>query len=74
MTREQFITKAIRTAERLLLVPPGWWGTWADRRGPNGARVTIAQAGSYVAWRRGKKIGAYDTRATAIKHATSGRP
>lgn len=28
-TRQAFIDAAVRSAERLLQVPPGWWGTWS---------------------------------------------
>lgn len=49
MTKEDFDAKALRAAERAIGVPPGWWGTWRDVRGPLGQRVYFSSGAWVVA-------------------------
>jgi hypothetical protein len=75
MTREQFIERATRAAERSIAAPPGWWGTWRDVRGPDGQRVHFSTGVWQIARasvsRPGKwiRISRHDSRAFAIRKA-----
>lgn len=69
MTRQQFIARAVRTAERNLGIPQGWWGTWRDFT--NGT-VRVRLRGSWewrVTWCSGTEISRHDSRAGAIRKA-----
>lgn len=62
MTREQFIERAIRTAERAQALPRGWWGTWRDAT--NGrVRVKFARRCWHVTL-----VGALGTSTILSKH------
>ena len=68
MTRRQFESKAVREAERLLGIPPGWWGTWGNIYGPGGRRVRFS--GRWWTVRVGKTlVGKYSGRSFAISKA-----
>lgn len=72
MTREQFIAKATRNAERHLRIPPGWWGTYRDVRGPGGRRVRFGQMNGCRGWIvsvGGKTISGHSSRPSAIAKA-----
>lgn len=67
MTRQAFIERAIRDAERRLGVPSGWWGTWRHvtngwTRVRNTGRVWRISAG-------GRKVSDHDSRSNAIRKA-----
>jgi hypothetical protein len=67
MTRDKFIAKAVRAAERALEVPPNWWGTWRD---VTDGTVRVKFTGS--CWRiscAGMKMRDHDSRALAIRQA-----
>ena len=71
MTRKQFVARAVKEAERRLGVPPGWWGTYDDVRGPGGVRVRLInrRSGRWTV-RVGKRlVSKHDSRAFAIKKA-----
>lgn len=71
MTRKQFVARAVKEAERRMGVPPGWWGTYDDVRGPCGVRVKLIDRRS-GGWsvRVGKRlVSKHDSRAFAIKKA-----
>jgi len=74
MTRKDFEKKAIKTAERDLGVPAGWWGTLRDVQGPEGQRVQFMREGRCGGhWKislRGKLVSRHDSRAFAIRKAT----
>lgn len=77
MTRQQFIDRATRDAERALHVPPGWWGTYRDVRGPDDqrvhfsggawtvARASVSKSGSWL------RISRHDSRTFALRKARS---
>ena len=69
MTRQQFIDKATRVAERDLGIPAGWWGTWRDVYGPGGIRVSFMASGGWHLTQRGKSVSKHDSRAFAITKA-----
>lgn len=67
MTRNQFIDKATRAAERSLGVPAGWWGTHQDVT--NGTvRVTFTKRWWRVS-KMGRTISRHDSRSFAISKA-----
>lgn len=68
MTRQQFIDKAVRAAERKLIIPSGWWGTWSDAHGPAGQRVRFSGL-CWVVSSAGGIISRHDSRAGAIRKA-----
>jgi len=72
VSRAQFVAKAIRTAERALGVPAGWWGAYVDVRGPGGRRVQFGQMHGSRCWVvsvNGKRISGHDSRIGAIAKA-----
>lgn len=69
MTRQQFIDKATRAAERKLLIPFGWWGTWQDVHGPAGQRVRFSRSYWVVSSAHRGVISRHDSRAGAIAKA-----
>lgn len=76
MTRADFVAKAVRTAERALHVPPGWWGIYRDVHGPKGQQVTFSKHSfSWIVTvkekgtSKRKEIGKYGTRGGAIGKA-----
>lgn len=69
MTRQQFIDKAVRAAERKLIIPFGWWGTWRDVHGPAGQRVRFSGLCWVVSSAHRGVIGRYESRAGAIGKA-----
>jgi len=69
MTRDEFVSKAVRKAERRLGLPEGWWGTYERVHAPNGhASVRWSPIGR---WRiyglTGAFISTHDSRAYAVK-------
>lgn len=72
MTRKEFearaIHNAIRNAERRIRVPPGWWGTWYDVRGPGGWRVRWSRD-RWIVSRDGKCRSPVNKRDDAIRKA-----
>lgn len=67
MTREQFEARAIRKAEREVVAPHGWWGTFLDLHGPAGERVRYAGDGRWISSLNGASRKAHDSRAAAIR-------
>lgn len=68
MTREQFVARATRVAERALHLPPGWWGTYRDIHGPLGQRV-LWSSGAWTVSSCGDRVGRYGTRTYALAKA-----
>ena len=77
VTREQFIARAVKDAERTIDAPPGWWGIWRDMRGPNGERVRFAPGvrphgalnDAWTATNRDGSKSRHGSRAAAVKAA-----
>ena len=69
MTRAEFVARAVRTAERDLRVPAGWWGTWRDLHAPSGARVRHGGNVWTVRDRSGRVVSKHDSRRVAIRKA-----
>jgi len=70
MTRDQFVAKAARAAEKTLGLPDGWWGTWREVRGPFGQRVSWSTSRRcWNVWKRGMLISRHDSRDFAISKA-----
>lgn len=70
MTRQEFIERATRAKEKRLGIPPGWWGTWGDVRGPQGQRVTLSRRSRVWIYRHGgREISRHDSRSFAIAKA-----
>lgn len=70
MTRQEFFAKAIRTAERALYVPTGWWGRWRDVT--NGTvRVAWSRSGGWRITVGGHVISRHDSRSSAIRKAAN---
>lgn len=67
MTREQFVAKAAREAERALGIPLGWWGDYRHVYGPNGERVFFSSGGWTCAV--GEQRSRHDSRAFALGKA-----
>lgn len=72
MTRDQFVTRATREAEKKLGVPTGWWGTYRDVRGPGGERVFFSSGAWTVLGLAGRRLGRSDSRTNAIRRAVRG--
>lgn len=69
MTRDEFIARAVKSAERDLGVPAGWWGTWRDIT--NGiARVRFASGKVWEVSLDGKRISLHARREGAIRQAS----
>lgn len=70
MTREEFVTKAVRAAEKDLGIPAGWWGTHRDVHSPDGHRVRhSAHSRAWILSLNGRKVSSHDSRAVAILKA-----
>ena len=68
MTREQFITQAIREHERRNSLPAGWWGGWREFSGPDGQSVRFS-CGVWIVRLRGAKVSRHDSRGGALAKA-----
>lgn len=68
-SREDFVNRAVRNAEKRVCVPAGWWGVYRHVRGPNGVEVRRNRAGGWVLRQHGKLISKHDSRWFAINKA-----
>lgn len=69
MTRDEFVLKSVRAAEREISVPSGWWGTYRDVT--NGiARVRFSRD-CWVISTDGKVVARHGSRECAIRKAAS---
>lgn len=67
MTRAEFEAKAIRSEEKRLYVPPGWWGTWGD---VTNGKVRVRFSGRcWTISVGGKRVSQHDARGNAISKA-----
>lgn len=71
MTRKQFEEKAIRTVERGLQIPSGWWGLYGDVQSPNGVRVRCSGFQIWTVSVHGKRVSRHSTRVAAIAKGKS---
>jgi hypothetical protein len=69
VTREQFVAKAVREAERALHVPAGWWGTWREVHSPDGGVLVRFSAGVWLVVVGSLRVSRHDSRSYAIKKA-----
>jgi hypothetical protein len=69
MTRQQFIDRAVRKAERENQIPKGWWGGW--REITNGSTVVrfIPSSWCWVIKKDGRQVSKHDSRTFAIAKA-----
>lgn len=70
MTRQSFVEKVIRDAERRLGLPKRWWGdSWSNVYSPDGLRIKFSGSCWVVRSRNGKIISRHDSRESAIRKA-----
>lgn len=67
MTRKQFEESAIRSKEKDLRIPRGWWGTYRDVT--DGVRRVRFSSGVWIVSLRGKIASRHDSRSFAIRKA-----
>ena len=76
-TRQDFIERAIRDAERRFALPRDWWGTWTEIHAPLPSKVVLRWSARCWVLRDGSGgVSRHDSRANAIakarKHAAHG--
>jgi hypothetical protein len=67
MTRRQFEAKAVKTEQRRLGIPAGWWGRWTDVT--NGYMRVYFRGGCWRVAGCGIAVTKHNLRAIAIKRA-----